>query len=48
MKEGISWIPPHPKFMKVLEVVGSYGSDVLVGSMSAQEALDKAQIEVEK
>ncbi|MGB4691345.1 MAG: sugar ABC transporter substrate-binding protein [Atribacterales bacterium] len=48
VKEGISWIPPHPKFMKVLEVVGSYGSDVLVGSMSAQEALDKAQIEVEK
>ncbi|MDI3542740.1 MAG: multiple sugar transport system substrate-binding protein [Candidatus Atribacteria bacterium] len=48
VKEGISWIPPHPKFMKVLEVVGSYGSDVLVGSMSAQEAMNKAQIEVEK
>jgi len=48
VKEGISWIPPHPKFMKVLEVVGSYGSDVLVGSMSAREAMDKAQVEVEK
>lgn len=48
VKAGISWIPPHPKFMKVLEVVGDYGSAVLAGQMTAKEALDKAQIEVEK
>jgi ABC-type glycerol-3-phosphate transport system substrate-binding protein len=48
VKDGISWIPPHPKYMKVLEVVGSYGSDVLAGLMSAREALDKAQVDVEK
>ncbi|MEI6156849.1 MAG: sugar ABC transporter substrate-binding protein [Atribacterota bacterium] len=48
VKDGIMWLPPHPKLMKVLEVVGSYGSDVLVGTMSAKDALDKAQIDCEK
>jgi ABC-type glycerol-3-phosphate transport system substrate-binding protein len=33
--------------MKVLEVVGDYGSAVLAGQMSAQEAMDQAQSEVE-
>ena len=47
VKDGITWIPPHVKTMKVLEVVGDYGSDVLVGQMTAQEAMDKAQQEVE-
>jgi ABC-type glycerol-3-phosphate transport system substrate-binding protein len=48
VQAGISWIPPHPKYMKVLEVVGDYGSAVLAGQMTAKEALDKAQVEVEK
>lgn len=47
VKAGIVWIPPHVKTMKVLEVVGDYGSAVLAGQMSAQEAMDKAQTEVE-
>jgi multiple sugar transport system substrate-binding protein len=47
VKDGITWIPPHVKTMKVLEVVGDYGSEVLAGAMSAQEAMDKAQQEVE-
>jgi ABC-type glycerol-3-phosphate transport system substrate-binding protein len=47
VKAGIVWIPPHVKTMKVLEVVGDYGSAVLAGQMSAQEAMDQAQSEVE-
>ena len=47
VKAGITWIPPHVKALKVLEVVGDYGSSVLAGEMTAQEAMDKAQPEVE-
>ncbi|MBD3306240.1 extracellular solute-binding protein [candidate division KSB3 bacterium] len=47
VNDGITWIPPHVKTMKVLEVVGDYGSEVLAGQMTAQEAMDKAQVEVE-
>ena len=39
------WLPPHPKLMKVLEIAGSYGSDVLAGQISAKDAMDKAQAE---
>jgi len=48
VKDGMMWLPPHPKLMKVLEVVGSYGSSVLAGQMTAKDALDKAQVECEK
>lgn len=47
VEDGITWIPPHVKTMKVLEVVGDYGSGVLAGQMTAQEAMDEAQKEVE-
>jgi len=47
VKDGITWIPPHVKTMKVLEIVGDYGSAVLAGQMAAKEAMDKAQVEVE-
>jgi ABC-type glycerol-3-phosphate transport system substrate-binding protein len=46
--DGITWIPPHVKTMKVLEIVGDYGSAVLAGEMSAQDAMDQAQGEVEE
>ncbi|GAK59510.1 extracellular solute-binding protein family 1 [Candidatus Vecturithrix granuli] len=48
VKAGITWIPPHVKTMHVLEVVGNAGADVLAGKMSAQDALDRAQKEVER
>jgi len=48
VKDGMMWLPPHPKLMKILEVVGSYGSDVLAGQISAKDALDKAQVDCEK
>jgi len=48
VKDGIMWLPPNPKLMKILEVVGSYGSDVLAGQISAKDALDEAQVECEK
>lgn len=47
VKAGITWIPPHVNTMQVLEVVGNAGADVLDGKMNAQEALDRAQKEVE-
>ena len=47
VKDGITWIPPHVKTMKVLEIVGDYGSAVLVGQMTAKDAMDKAQKDVE-
>lgn len=45
--DGIIWIPPHQKAIKVLEIVGNYGNDVLSGITSASEAMAKAQVEVE-
>jgi multiple sugar transport system substrate-binding protein len=45
VRHGITWIPPNPKTMKILEVAGDYGSSVLAGEMSPQEAMDKAQPE---
>ncbi|MDI9595681.1 MAG: extracellular solute-binding protein, partial [Atribacterota bacterium] len=45
VKDGMMWLPPHPKLMKVLEIAGSYGSDVLAGQISAKDAMDKAQAE---
>ena len=45
--DGIIWIPPHQKAIKVLEIVGNYGNDVLSGLMTAEEAMAKAQREVE-
>jgi multiple sugar transport system substrate-binding protein len=47
VKDGIIWIPPHVKTMQVLTVAGNYGADVLAGKLTAQEAMDKAQKEVE-
>ncbi len=45
--DGIIWIPPHPKAIKVLEIVGNYGNDVLSGISEAGDAMKKAQREVE-
>lgn len=45
--DGILWLAPHPKFLKVIEVAGNYGSQVLAGQLEAKAALDRAQAEVE-
>lgn len=47
VKDGIIWIPPHPKAIKVLEIVGNYGNDVLSGISTPEKAMEKAQTEVE-
>ncbi|HHV61943.1 MAG TPA: sugar ABC transporter substrate-binding protein [Firmicutes bacterium] len=46
--DGIMWLPPHPKFLKVIESLGSYGSQVLGGQLGAEEALKLAQKECER
>lgn len=48
VNDGIHWLAPHPKFIKVIEVVGNYGSAVLAGQMDAKVAMDKAQTECEQ
>ena len=45
--DGIIWIPPHPKAIKVLEIVGNYGNDVLSGIAQAYDAMRRAHREVE-
>lgn len=48
VNDGIHWLAPHPKFIKVIEVVGNYGSQVLAGQIEAKDAMDKAQSECEQ
>lgn len=48
VNDGIHWLAPHPKFIKVIEVVGNYGSQVLAGQTNAKDAMDKAQSECEQ
>ena len=48
VNDGILWLAPHPKFLKVIEVAGNYGSQVLAGQLQAKQAMDIAQGEVEK
>lgn len=47
VNKGITWIPQHPNIEAILEVVGNYGSKAFVGEMTAEEAMDNAQKEVE-
>ncbi len=48
VNDGILWLAPHPKFLKVIEVAGNYGSQVLAGQIEARPAMDFAQREVER
>lgn len=47
-ERGISWVPPHDKLGQILDRVGYYGSMVLSKEMTADEAFNKAQIEIEE
>lgn len=43
--DGILWLAPHTNFLKVIEVVGNYGSQVLAGQIGADQAMEIAHEE---
>lgn len=47
VERGLLWTPPHEQINQILDIMGSYGSRAQAGEMSAQEACDRAQAEVE-
>jgi len=48
VRKGIMWIPPNPKLGKALDVIGTYGSRVLDGELTAEQAMQSAQKDVEQ
>ena len=47
VERGLQWTPPHEQRNQILDIMGSYGSRAQAGEMSAQEACDRAQADVE-
>jgi ABC-type glycerol-3-phosphate transport system substrate-binding protein len=47
VKTGRNWIPANPKAIKVLEVAGEFGSRVLAGELTAENAMNQAQKQCE-
>ena len=45
--KGLSWIPQIADSNSMLDIAGKYGSDCLAGNISAQEACEKMQTEIE-
>lgn len=43
---GIAWLPPSEKLNQMLDIVGSYANQAIIGQISAQEACDKSQEEL--
>ena len=44
--DGISWLAPHVEFIRVLEVVGNYGSQALAGQISVETAMQRADEDI--
>lgn len=47
VKRGLQWTPPHEQINQMLDIMGSYASRAQAGEMTAQEACEKAQADVE-
>ncbi len=47
VEKGLSWIPQHDQINQLLDIAGSYGSSVLAGNISVEEACDKIQTDAE-
>ncbi len=47
MERGLQWTPPHEQINQMLDIMGSYASRAQAGEMTAQEACEKAQKDVE-
>ncbi len=48
VKTGRNWIPANVKAIKILEVGGEFGSRVLAGELTAEDAMNQAQAQCEK
>lgn len=46
VEAGISWLPQVPNSDEKLTIIGNYGSEALVGSITAKEALQRAGAEI--
>ena len=47
VEKGLSWIPQHDMANQMLEIAGAYGSDALAGNITADEACEAAQADIE-
>lgn len=47
IERGLQWTPPHEQINQMLDIMGSYASRAQAGEMTAQEACEKAQADVE-
>ncbi len=47
VERGLQWTPPHEQINQMLDIMGSYASRAQAGEMTAQEACEKAQKDVE-
>lgn len=48
VKTGRSWIPSNVKAIKILEVGGEFGSRVQAGELTAESAMQQAQVQCER
>lgn len=47
VQKGLSWIPQHESINQILEITGGYGSSVLAGDITVQDACQGMQKDVE-
>lgn len=47
VQKGLSWIPQHESINQILEITGGYGSSVLAGDMTVEDACQGMQKDVE-
>lgn len=47
VKRGLSWIPPHEKLGQILDIVGGYGNQALIGEITPNQACEKSQKDLE-
>jgi len=46
VKRNLSWIPPTDKSDQILDIVGGYGCEALIGQMTPQDACAKSDTEI--
>ncbi len=42
VKRGLSWIPPHEKLGQILDIVGGYGNQAVIGEITPQKACENS------
>ncbi len=46
VERGLSWIPPHEKLGQILDIVGNYGNQALIGEITPETACEKSHTEL--